>query len=97
MREKRPRGRPRQIREFSDKRPVGRPRKWTAENIADRPQYKPKDYEYYRKCDLNVVKPRLEAKTAESHDIHVQLHLMTVLLGTTIADIIELMRSYSLT
>ena len=94
MREKRPRGRPRKIREFREKRPVGRPRKWTTEN---RHKYKPKDPEYHKKYYHKVVSPKLEAKKAESHDIHVQLHLITKLLGTTIAKIIELMRSSSVT
>ena len=94
IRGKRPRGRPRKIREFREKRPAGRPRKWTAEN---RPKYKPKDPEYHKKYYRNVVKPKLDAKKAESHDIHVQLHLITKLLGTTIAEIIELMRSSSVT
>ena len=94
MKEKRPRKRPRNIREFREKRPVGRPKKWTAENG---PKYKPKDPEYYKKYYRNFVKPKLEARKAESHDIHVLLRLMTKLLGTTIADIIELMRSSSLT
>ena len=91
---KRPRGRPRKIREFREKGPVGRPKKWTAEN---RLKYNPKDVEYHKKYYRNVVKPKLEAKKAESHDIHVQLHLITKLLGTTIAEIIELMRSSSVT
>ena len=89
MREKKPRGRPRKIREFREKRPVGRLRKWTAEC---RPKYKPKGPEYNKKYYRNVVKPKLEPKTAESRDIHVQLRLITKLLGTTIAEIIELMR-----
>ena len=94
FREKRPRGRPKKIREFREKRPPGRPRKWTAET---RPKYKPKDPDYNKKYYRNVVKPKLEAKKAESRDIHVQLQLMTKLLGTTIAEIIELMRSSSVT
>ena len=94
MKEKRPRWRPRKIREFREKRPVGRPRKWAAEN---RPKYKPKDPEYHKKYYRNVAKPKLEAKKAEAHDIHVQLHLITKLLGTTIAKIIELMPSSSVT
>ena len=94
IREKRPRGRPRQIREFREKRPPGRPRKWTDET---RPKYKPKDPDYNKKYYRNVVKPKLEAKKAESRDIHVQLQLMTKLLGTTIAEIIELIRSCSVT
>ena len=94
MKEKRLCGRPRKIREFREKRPVGRPRKWTAEN---RPQYKPKGPEYHKKYYRNVAKPKLEAKKAESHDIHAQLHLSTKLLRTTIAEITELMRSSSVT
>ena len=94
MQEKRRRGRPRKIKEFREKSPVGTPRKWTAQN---RPKYKPKDPEYHKKYDRNVVKPKLEAKKARSRDIHAQLHLMTKLLGTTIAEIIELMRSSSVT
>ena len=94
MQEKRPRGRPRKIREFREKRPVGRPRKWTSENG---PKYKPNVPEYHKKYYRNVVKPKVEAKKAESHDIHVQLHLISKLLGTTIDKIIELMRLSSVT
>ena len=94
MKEKRPRGRPKKIREFREKRPPGRPRKWTAEA---RPKHKPKAPDYNKKYYRNVVKPKLEAKNAESRDIHVQLQLMTKLLGTTIAEVIELMRSSSVT
>ena len=94
IREKRPRGRPRKIREFREKRPPGRPRTWTDETS---PKYKLKGPDYNKKYYRNVAKPKLEAKKAESRDIRVQLQLMTKLLGTTIAEIIELMRSSSVT
>ena len=91
FREKRPRGRPKKIRECREKRPPGRPRKWTAET---RPKYKPKDPDYNKKYYRNVVKPKLEAKKAERVT---RSHLMEKLLGMTVAEIIELMRSSSVT
>ena len=91
MKEKRPRGRPKKIREFREKRPPGRPRKWT---VDTRPKYKPKDPDYNKKYYRNVVKPKLEAKKAERVT---RSHLMEKLLGMTVAEIIELMRSSSVT
>jgi hypothetical protein len=34
----------------------GRPRKW----LNEKPKYRPKDPEYYKKYDVNVVRPKLD-------------------------------------
>ena len=62
--------------------------------LETRPKNKPKDPDYNKKYYRNVVKPKLEAKKAERVT---RSHLMEKLLGTTVAVIIELMRSSSAT
>ena len=59
---KRGRGRPRKNAEPAVKRPVGRPRKWTDD---ERPTYKPKGPEYFKKYYINIIKPKLEKEKLE--------------------------------
>ncbi len=54
---KRGRGRPRTNTELALKRPLGRPRKWTDD---EKPSYKPKDAEYFKKYYINIIKPKLD-------------------------------------
>ena len=60
---------------------------WVEENMADSPKYKPKDPEYFKKYYVNIIKPKLEAGKAEEVHDHISLPMLTVLLGTVIADI----------
>ena len=94
---KRPRGRPRKIKEFREKRPVGRPRKWTPENIADRPKYKPKDPDDYKKYYHKVIKPRLKAKKAEELEKHTTLTMLMEQLYTIITKLSSKINSSTLT
>ena len=82
LKEKRPVGRPRPIREPVGKRPRGILSTWAWEHMSAKPKYTPQDVDYFREFYAKDFRPQVEANKLEGRKT------MTPIICTIIGAII---------